>query len=58
MQVNQIFQYSLNPSHELIRFDKMTQLHKDDDAFTFTWKAILRHICKSNAQTEKCSKPM
>ena len=44
MQVNHIFQYSLNPKHELIRFDQMDQIDGEDDAFTFTWKAILRRV--------------
>ena len=44
VQVNHIFQYSLNPKHELIRFDQMDQIDGEDDAFTFTWKAILRKV--------------
>ena len=44
--VRHVFQYSLNPAHELIRFDRASNMSHHDDAFTFTWKAILRNVCQ------------
>jgi len=44
-----VMQYSVNPDHHLVRFDTMFDRHPADDAFTFTWKAILRNLCERSA---------
>lgn len=44
-QVRHVFQFSLNPAHELIRWDQKQTRHSQDDAFTFTMKALMRHLC-------------
>lgn len=54
--VRQLFQYSLNPKHELITFAAMNKVHKLDDAFTFTIKSVLRHLCRqAQLPAHKCS---
>ena len=40
--------------HELIRFDKRDFMDRSDDAFTFTWKAILRLVCRRDASSPRC----
>ena len=51
-----VMQYAINPRHELIRFDKMFLEHVDDDAFTFTWKAVLRNLCQRKVlPAQRCS---
>ncbi|GBF88552.1 hypothetical protein Rsub_01267 [Raphidocelis subcapitata] len=40
-----LFQYSLDPVHELVAFDSLSQRHPLDDAFTSSWKAALRSLC-------------
>ncbi len=35
----------MDPVHELLRFDQLGEMHCLDDAFTFTFKALLRHLC-------------
>ena len=57
-QVNHIFQYSLNPVHELVRFSRVHVIDEGDDAFTFTWKMILRHICSVENPSKKCHNPL
>ena len=57
MQMRHVFQYSLNPAHELIRFDRRHIIAREDDAFTFTWKAILRRICDKGMLKEACAAP-
>ena len=55
LQVAHVFQYSLNPVHELIRFDQLWMVDPDDDAFTFTWKAVLRRLCEhGKLKPERC----
>lgn len=51
-EIKHIFQYMLNPLHELIRFDQLDQIMFDDDAFTMTMKAALRQLCKQQALPE------
>lgn len=41
-----VMQYAINPTHEVIRFDEMFLERIEDDAFTFTWKAVLRNLCQ------------
>jgi hypothetical protein len=50
--VRHVMQFALNPNHDLLRFDQMHMLQNDDDAFTFSIKALMRRICKRNL--EKC----
>jgi hypothetical protein len=53
-KVRHVFQYMLNPVHELIRWDQKAKLHPDDDAFTFTMKSVLRNICSRGWNSEQC----
>ena len=57
MQIQHLFQFSLNPVHELIRFDQRHVIAHEDDAFTFTWKAVLRRVCKHGWLEEACFLP-
>lgn len=41
-----IYQYALDPVHELISFDSLSKVHPMDDAFTLSWKATLRSLCQ------------
>lgn len=50
-KVKNVFQYMLNPAHELIRWDKRSTLEPQDDTFTFTMKSVLRHICSNSTIT-------
>ncbi|KAK9833835.1 hypothetical protein WJX74_007296 [Apatococcus lobatus] len=44
-EVRHIFQYSLNPAHDLLRWDQRGHRDPRDDAFTFTMKAVMRNVC-------------
>ena len=44
-EVRHVFQYSLNPAHDLLRWDQRAQRDHHDDAFTFTMKAVMRNLC-------------
>ena len=44
-EVKHVFQYMLNPRHELIRFDQLDQIASEDDAFTMSMKAALSNLC-------------
>lgn len=46
-QVKHVFLYSVNPQHTLVRFDEMKAIHPQDDAFTSSLKALLRHACST-----------
>lgn len=52
--VRHVFQYMLNPVHELIRWDQKGRLHQDDDAFTFTMKSVLRNVCSRGWCSQQC----
>ena len=52
--VAHVFQYSLYSDHSLIHFAARNKLQAGDDAFTFTIKAVLRHIC-AKGWSAKCS---
>ena len=54
-RVRHVFQYMLNPAHELIRWDQRAYMHSDDDAFTFTMKSVLRNICSRGWCSRHCS---
>lgn len=31
--------------HELVAFDTLDEVHKEEDAFSMSWKAVLRSLC-------------
>lgn len=41
-----VFQYMTNPVHELITFDRQSIIDAEDDAFTFSFKSLLRNLCR------------
>ena len=45
-RVQRVMQYMLNPDHDLLRFDQMGQMGADEDAFTFSLKAVMRRLCQ------------
>ena len=59
-RIRQIFQYMLNPAHEVIRWPERAMLHSDDDAFTFTMKSVMRNVCARGWLADRCqtSPPM
>ena len=36
----------MQPNHLLVRHDSLTTVHPLDDAFTMSFKAVLRHACR------------
>lgn len=46
--VRHVFQYALNPAHELVTFRNRAKLQRLDDAFTFTLKSVLRTWCEQS----------
>jgi hypothetical protein len=53
--LRQVMQFALNPNHDLLRFDQMLEMKRDDDAFTFSMKALMRRLCsKSMLRSDKC----
>mmetsp|Transcript_17054 Transcript_17054/g.50910 ORF Transcript_17054/g.50910 Transcript_17054/m.50910 type:complete len:629 (+) Transcript_17054:196-2082(+) len=59
-QIKHIFLYAVNPQHTLIRFDEMAAIHPQDDAFTSSMKALLRHACsRGTLSAARCAgKPL
>lgn len=55
-RVRRVMQFSLNPDHDLQQFgEPMWQLQHEDDAFTFTMKAVMRRLCsKGEIIAERC----
>lgn len=53
--IRHVFQYMLNPVHELIRWDQRERMHSDDDAFTFTMKSVLRNVCSRGWCSRQCA---
>ena len=56
--VRHVFQFSLNPDHDVILWAKQGQLSPKDDGFTFTMKAVMRNLCSRGFEgiiTEHCS---
>lgn len=45
-EVKHLFQYMLNPLHELIRMDQIGMIAQEDDAFTMTVKSALTNMCQ------------
>lgn len=43
--VRHVLQYSLNPLHELVRFDLLRAVHREDDAFTLGLRSVLGNLC-------------
>lgn len=53
--IKQIYQYMLDPVHELIRFDQLDVIAREDDAFTMTIKSVLRSVCgRGMVPSERC----
>lgn len=53
--IKQVFQYMVNPAHELIRFDRLRLIEPEDDAFTATMKAALTNMCQRHLlPVERC----
>ena len=48
--VRHVFQFSLNPRHELLLWHRRDSRDMEDDAFTFTIKAVMRNLCERSAQ--------
>ena len=44
--VSHALQYAVQPNHLLVRYDSLSVIHPMDDAFTMSFKAVLRHACK------------
>ena len=54
-QLRHILQYASAPQHLLIRFDQLNTLHEMDDAFTASFKAVVRNSCqRSLLPKNKC----
>ncbi len=52
--VRHVFQYMVNPKHELVAWSQRSKLHPEDDAFTFTLKSVLRKVCQDGWLSERC----
>lgn len=52
-RVRQVFQYSSNPNHLVLRWDAVQRIDPMDDAFTFTIKALMRKLCELG-HSDKC----
>ena len=53
-----VFQFSLNPDHEVISWGERGILSSEDDGFTFTMKAVMRNLCSRGIGgniAERCS---
>lgn len=56
--VTHVLQYSQNPNHLAISFDKLRAIDPLDDAFTATVKALLRRLCNlRKLGRRKCGRP-
>ncbi|KAK9815656.1 hypothetical protein WJX72_007472 [[Myrmecia] bisecta] len=51
--VRHVFQWSLNPRHELISFSTKRTIHPEDDALTVTFKMLLKNLCARGLLSEK-----
>ena len=55
VSLRNIFSYSLQPQHELVNFEELYLVHRDDDAFTASLKYIVRTICaRGQLDEQKC----
>ena len=52
--VRHVFQYMVNPRHELVGWSQRSKMHPEDDAFTFTLKSVLRKVCQDGWLAERC----
>ena len=52
--VRHVFQYMVNPRHELVAWSQRSKMHPNDDAFTFTLKSVLRKLCQDGWLAERC----
>ena len=54
-RVQRVMQYMLNPDHDLLRFDQIEQMGAEEDAFTFSIKAVMRRLCQQKKlPVERC----
>lgn len=47
--IRHVLQYSMQPDEQQLRLDRMHVLDNADDAYTFSWKAIVRQLCRQRA---------
>ncbi len=52
-RVRQVFQFSTNANHFVLRWDAVERLDPMDDAFTFSIKALMRKLCELG-HSDKC----
>ncbi len=52
--VRHVFQYMMNPVHELLTWSQRSKLHPEDDAYTFTLKSVLRKVCQDGLLPDRC----
>ncbi len=45
IDVQHVFQFSLNPNPDVIAWDQRHERSHEDDAFSFTMKAVMRNLC-------------
>lgn len=58
-RVRQVFQFSTEPAHQLVRWDMVEVMDPMEDAFTFTLKAVMRNLCRRKlARAERCNARM
>ncbi|KAK9834820.1 hypothetical protein WJX81_001043 [Elliptochloris bilobata] len=48
--VSQALQYAVRPNHLLVRLDRLDAVHVLDDAFTMSFKAVMRRACGAELQ--------
>ena len=53
-RVRHVMQYAVRPQHLLVRFDERETVHAGDDAFTASFKAALRNLCRRGLLPDKC----
>ena len=55
VSLRNIFSYSLQPQHELVNFEELYLVHRDDDALTASLKYLVRAICaRGLLDPQKC----
>lgn len=53
-KVHHVFQYAMEPLWKVVSFTRRNVLAEEDDALTFTLKAVLRNICTRGMLHRKC----
>ena len=46
--------WQVQPNHLLVRYDSLHVVHPLDDAFTMSFKAVLRHACQHGHTHSRC----